>query len=56
MTSAAFDLAAIGAGLSFASAIDELQAALDTSASVVVSAPPGTGKTKIGRASCRERV
>ncbi|MFK0402127.1 ATP-dependent helicase HrpB [Microbacterium sp. NPDC090225] len=45
MTSAAFDLAAIGAGLSFASAIDELQAALDTSASVVVSAPPGTGKT-----------
>ncbi|MFK3835744.1 ATP-dependent helicase HrpB [Microbacterium sp. NPDC087868] len=47
MTSAAFDLAAIGAGLSFASAIDELQAALDTSASVVVSAPPGTGKTTL---------
>ncbi len=47
MTSAAFDLAAIGAGLSFASAIDGLRAALDTSTSVVVSAPPGTGKTTL---------
>lgn len=47
MTSAAFDLAAIGAGLSFASTIDALRAALDTSTSVVVSAPPGTGKTTL---------
>ncbi|MFF7291491.1 ATP-dependent helicase HrpB [Microbacterium sp. NPDC008134] len=43
----AFDLAAIGAGLSFASAVDELEAALDVSTSVVVSAPPGTGKTTL---------
>ncbi|MBO0982021.1 ATP-dependent helicase HrpB [Microbacterium sp. SD291] len=47
MTPAAFDLAAIGAGLSFAAALDELSAALDASASVVVSAPPGTGKTTL---------
>ncbi|WP_314645654.1 ATP-dependent helicase HrpB [uncultured Microbacterium sp.] len=47
MTSAAFDLAAIGAGLSFAAAIEALRAALDTSTSVVVSAPPGTGKTTL---------
>lgn len=43
----AFDLAAIGAGLSFASAVPELEAALDSSTSVVVSAPPGTGKTTL---------
>lgn len=47
MTAAAFDLAAIGAGLSFAAALDELGAALDGSGSVVVSAPPGTGKTTL---------
>lgn len=47
MTAAAFDLAAIGAGLSFAGAVDELSAALDTSGSVVVTAPPGTGKTTL---------
>ncbi|WP_417506928.1 helicase-related protein, partial [Microbacterium sp.] len=47
MTSAAFDLAAIGAGLSFAAALDELSSALDTSGSVVVTAPPGTGKTTL---------
>ncbi|MDF2508018.1 MAG: helicase [Microbacterium sp.] len=47
MTSAAFDLAAIGAGLSFAAALDELSAALDTSGSLVVTAPPGTGKTTL---------
>ncbi|MFJ4998106.1 ATP-dependent helicase HrpB [Microbacterium sp. NPDC088619] len=47
MPTAAFDLAAIGAGLSFAGALDELSAALDTSSSVVVSAPPGTGKTTL---------
>lgn len=47
VTAPAFDLAAIGAGLSFAAAVDDLSAALDTSASVVVSAPPGTGKTTL---------
>lgn len=47
MTPAPFDLAAIGAGLSFAAALDELSAALDASRSVVVSAPPGTGKTTL---------
>lgn len=47
MTSAAFDLAAIGAGLSFAAAVDELSATLDTRTSAVVSAPPGTGKTTL---------
>jgi ATP-dependent helicase HrpB len=47
MTPAAFDLATIGAGLSFAGAIDELSAALDASGSVVVTAPPGTGKTTL---------
>lgn len=47
MTSAAFNLAAIGAGLSFAAALDELSAALDASGSVVVTAPPGTGKTTL---------
>ncbi len=45
--SAAFDLAAIGAGLSFAAALDELSSALDASGSVVVTAPPGTGKTTL---------
>lgn len=47
MPPAAFDLAAIGAGLSFAAALDELSTALDESGSVVVSAPPGTGKTTL---------
>lgn len=47
VTTAAFDLAALGAGLSFADALDQLSAALDTSRSVVVSAPPGTGKTTL---------
>lgn len=47
MTRAAFDIATIGAGLSFAGAVEELSAALDTSSSVVVTAPPGTGKTTL---------
>jgi ATP-dependent helicase HrpB len=47
MTPAAFDLATIGAGLSFAGAIDELSTTLDRSTSAVVSAPPGTGKTTL---------
>ncbi|WP_029263789.1 MULTISPECIES: ATP-dependent helicase HrpB [unclassified Microbacterium] len=47
MMSAAFDLATIGAGLSFAAALDELSSALDASGSVLVTAPPGTGKTTL---------
>lgn len=47
MTPAPFDLATIGAGLSFSGALDELSAALDASGSVVVTAPPGTGKTTL---------
>lgn len=47
MTSAAFDLASIGAGLSFAAALPDVMTALDTSSAVVVSAPPGTGKTTL---------
>ena len=47
MTPADFDLATIGAGLSFAAAVDALSATLDTSTSAVVSAPPGTGKTTL---------
>lgn len=47
MTSAAFDLAAIGAGLSFAAALPDVAAALDVDHAVVVSAPPGTGKTTL---------
>ncbi|MGN7978090.1 ATP-dependent helicase HrpB [Microbacterium sp. 22195] len=43
----AFDLAAIGAGLSFADALPALSEALDASTAVVVSAPPGTGKTTL---------
>lgn len=47
MSPAAFDLATIGDGLSFAAAVDELSAMLDRSRSAVVSAPPGTGKTTL---------
>lgn len=47
MSATAFDLAAIGTGLSFAAALDELSATLDASTSAVVSAPPGTGKTTL---------
>lgn len=47
MTRAAFDLAAIGAGLSFAAAVDSLSSTLDASRAAVVSAPPGTGKTTL---------
>src|SRR5690606_17706506 len=44
---AAFDLARIGDGLSFAAALDDLTAALDESSSAIVSAPPGAGKTTL---------
>ncbi|MFD5224494.1 ATP-dependent helicase HrpB [Microbacterium sp. NPDC058342] len=42
-----FDLARIGEGLSFASALDDLGTALDASRGVVVTSPPGTGKTTL---------
>lgn len=47
MAQPAFDLQRIGAGLSFSAALDELVAALTAQSSVVVSAPPGTGKTTL---------
>ncbi|WP_433586063.1 ATP-dependent helicase HrpB [Microbacterium hydrocarbonoxydans] len=47
MTVGAFDLVSIGDRLPFAGALDQVSAALDTSAAVVVSAPPGTGKTTL---------
>nr|WP_236571125.1 ATP-dependent helicase HrpB [Microbacterium hydrocarbonoxydans] len=47
MPTTAFDLAAIGEGLSFAAALGDLGSALDAHGSVVVSAPPGTGKTTL---------
>ncbi|WP_245958680.1 ATP-dependent RNA helicase [Microbacterium bovistercoris] len=42
-----FDLARIGDGLTFAGALDDLSSALDANSAVVVSAPPGTGKTTL---------
>lgn len=47
MTSTSFDTAAIGAGLAFAAALDDLGSALERSNTVVISAPPGTGKTTL---------
>ncbi|WP_336646600.1 ATP-dependent helicase HrpB [Microbacterium sp. USHLN186] len=47
MSSPAFDLARIGAGLSFAGALADVDRALDASTGLVVSAPPGTGKTTL---------
>lgn len=47
MSSAPFDPSRIGRGLAFAAAATELSDALDRSAAVVVSAPPGTGKTTL---------
>lgn len=47
MTSAPFDLGSIGTGLSFAAALDEVTAALDAGTALVISAPPGTGKTTL---------
>lgn len=47
MITAAFDLSKIGHGLAFTSAVADLAAALDDYASVIVSAPPGTGKTTL---------
>ncbi|GAA1137861.1 ATP-dependent helicase HrpB [Microbacterium natoriense] len=43
----AFDLAALGAGLSFSAGLHAVSSALDESTAVVVSAPPGTGKTTL---------
>lgn len=47
MTTAAFDLERIGEGLSFADALDDVAAALDAGRALVISAPPGTGKTTL---------
>ncbi|MFJ4044244.1 ATP-dependent helicase HrpB [Microbacterium sp. NPDC089987] len=47
MTSRPFDLARIGSGLSFAAAFEDVERALDTSTALVISAPPGTGKTTL---------
>ncbi|MBD8011449.1 ATP-dependent helicase HrpB [Microbacterium sp. Re1] len=47
MTSRTFDLARVGAGLSFAAAVDDVERALDASTALVISAPPGTGKTTL---------
>ncbi|MFT2817424.1 ATP-dependent helicase HrpB [Leifsonia sp. A12D58] len=56
MTRTPFDPSRIGRGLAFASAIDDLSAALDRSPSVVVSAPPGTGKTTLVPPLVADRV
>ncbi len=45
VTSRTFDLARVGAGLSFAAAVDDVERALDASTALVISAPPGTGNT-----------
>ncbi|MGF6824724.1 ATP-dependent helicase HrpB [Microbacterium sp. ZKA21] len=47
MTTAPFDLPEIGRGLAFAAAADDLNAALDRHTAVIVSSPPGTGKTTL---------
>ncbi|GAB3127589.1 ATP-dependent helicase HrpB [Glaciibacter psychrotolerans] len=56
MTSAPFNPSEIGRGLAFASAVDDLTAALDRSPTVVVSAPPGTGKTTLVPPVIADRV
>lgn len=47
VTRTPFDIATIGDGLAFAESVDDVRAALDDSPAVVVSAPPGTGKTTL---------
>ena len=47
MTTAPFDLSRIGRGLAFAEASDDLNTALDRRTAVVISSPPGTGKTTL---------
>ncbi|AMB59852.1 ATP-dependent helicase HrpB [Microterricola viridarii] len=56
MTTEPFDPSRIGRGLAFAAAVDDLAAALDRSNSVVVSAPPGTGKTTLVPPVIADRV
>ncbi|KDA05006.1 helicase [Microbacterium sp. CH12i] len=56
MTPTPFDLSRIGRGLAFASAVDDLQDALARSTSVVISAPPGTGKTTLVPPIIADRV
>src|SRR5690606_6627250 len=47
MTAAPFDPSKIGVGLAFTAALDDLDSALARSSAVVVSSPPGTGKTTL---------
>ncbi|MFF3601976.1 DEAD/DEAH box helicase, partial [Kitasatospora indigofera] len=56
MTTVPFDPSKLGRGLGFAAAVSALGAALDRSNSVVVSAPPGTGKTTLVPPVVADRV
>ncbi|RZU66986.1 ATP-dependent helicase HrpB [Microterricola gilva] len=56
MTTAPFDPSRLGRGLAFAAAVTDLGAALDRSNAVVVSAPPGTGKTTLVPPIVADRV
>jgi ATP-dependent helicase HrpB len=56
VTTAPFDPSMLGRGLAFAAAVSALGAALDRSNSVVVSAPPGTGKTTLVPPVIADRV
>ncbi|MGO2520475.1 MAG: ATP-dependent helicase HrpB [Microbacterium sp.] len=47
MSNAPFDIAAISDGLAFAAAVGDVQTVLGQSTAVVISAPPGTGKTTL---------
>ncbi|KQW05025.1 ATP-dependent helicase [Leifsonia sp. Root4] len=56
MTTLPFDPSRLGRGLPFASAVGDLREALDRSNAVVVSAPPGTGKTTLVPPIVADRV
>lgn len=56
MSTAPFDPSKISHGLAFAAAVDDLHTALDRRASVVVSSPPGTGKTTLVPPIVAERI
>jgi ATP-dependent helicase HrpB len=56
VTTRAFDLARIGDGLAFAAALGDFEAALEHGSAVVISAPPGTGKTTLAPPLLANRV
>lgn len=56
MTTAPFDPSKIGVGLAFTAALGDLRSALDRSSAVVVSSPPGTGKTTLVPPAVANRV